>query len=67
MAYIEVGVLMLLGCAVILYRIWSHLLEMTSTGNTTILITTHYIEEARQAHMVSGICDLYLGNILVLM
>ena len=33
-------------------RIWRHLLEITSAGNTTIIITTHYIEEARQAHMV---------------
>ena len=29
------------------------MLEITSTGNTTIILTTHYIEEARQAHMVS--------------
>ena len=34
------------------YRIWSHLLEITSTGETTVIVTTHYIEEARQAHMV---------------
>jgi len=27
--------------------------EMTSAGNTTIVITTHYIEEARQANVVS--------------
>ncbi|XP_065885768.1 ABC transporter G family member 20-like isoform X2 [Dysidea avara] len=33
-------------------KIWGHLLEITSTGNTTIIITTHYIEEARQSHMV---------------
>ncbi|XP_065888001.1 ABC transporter G family member 20-like isoform X2 [Dysidea avara] len=33
-------------------KIWEHLLEITSTGNTTIIITTHYIEEARQANMV---------------
>ncbi|XP_065915503.1 ABC transporter G family member 20-like [Dysidea avara] len=33
-------------------KIWDHLLEITSTGNNTIIITTHYIEEARQAHMV---------------
>lgn len=46
-----------LGCAIILYRIWRHLLEITSTGNTTIILTTHYIEEARQAHMVSFRCS----------
>ncbi|XP_065887981.1 ABC transporter G family member 20-like [Dysidea avara] len=33
-------------------KVWEHLLEITSTGNTTIIITTHYIEEARQASMV---------------
>lgn len=33
-------------------RIWNHMLEVTSAGNTTILMTTHYIEEARQAHLV---------------
>ncbi|XP_065887972.1 ABC transporter G family member 23-like isoform X2 [Dysidea avara] len=33
-------------------KIWEHLLEITSTGNTTIIITTHYIEEARQANRV---------------
>ncbi|XP_065887955.1 ABC transporter G family member 20-like [Dysidea avara] len=33
-------------------KIWQYLLEITSAGDTTVLITTHYIEEARQAHMV---------------
>lgn len=32
-------------------RIWEHLVELSSNG-ITIIITTHYIEEARQAHMV---------------
>ncbi|KAJ1525138.1 hypothetical protein ONE63_009974 [Megalurothrips usitatus] len=32
--------------------IWDHLLELTSDGRTTVIITTHYIEEARQAHVV---------------
>ena len=49
------------------YRIWEHLMELTLTANFTIIITTHYIEEARQAHMVSSTYELYLGNILVLM
>ncbi|ROT85072.1 putative ABC transporter G family member 23-like [Penaeus vannamei] len=29
--------------------IWQHLLEVCKSGHTTIIITTHYIEEARQA------------------
>ena len=33
-------------------RIWEHLLEVAEYGNTTIIVTTHYIEEARQANMV---------------
>lgn len=33
--------------------IWNHLVELTSKGNRTVIITTHYIEETRQAHMVS--------------
>ena len=37
------------------------MLEMTSSGNTTILMTTHYIEEARQAHLVSSTYGLYFG------
>jgi hypothetical protein len=32
-------------------KIWNHLVELSSNG-ITIIITTHYIEEARQAHMV---------------
>ena len=35
-----------------LYRIWEHLIEIVSGGKTTIIITTHYVEEARQANMV---------------
>ncbi|XP_065909104.1 ABC transporter G family member 20-like [Dysidea avara] len=33
-------------------KIWIHLQEITSFSDTTIIITTHYIEEARQANMV---------------
>lgn len=32
--------------------IWDHLLDITKDGNKTIIITTHYIEETRQAGMV---------------
>lgn len=36
---------------------------MTANGNKTVVITTHYIEEARQAHTVSNnlkYCTYYL-------
>jgi ABC-type multidrug transport system ATPase subunit len=33
--------------------IWLHLIQLSSEQNKTILITTHYIEEARQANVVS--------------
>ncbi|XP_077995446.1 ABC transporter G family member 20-like [Glandiceps talaboti] len=33
-------------------KIWEHLMELTKSGHVTIIITTHYIEEARQAAMV---------------
>nr|CAI5851706.1 unnamed protein product [Callosobruchus analis] len=33
--------------------IWNHLVQITKDGNKTVIITTHYIEEARQAHCVS--------------
>lgn len=35
--------------------IWTHLVRITSKGDKTVIITTHYIEEARQAHSVSVI------------
>lgn len=34
--------------------IWEHLVAITSSGKQTVIITTHYIEETRQAHLVSG-------------
>lgn len=34
-------------------NIWSHLVEITKHGRTTVIITTHYIDETRQAHLVS--------------
>ena len=33
--------------------IWSHLIQLSSEQKKAILITTHYIEEARQANIVS--------------
>lgn len=33
-------------------RIWGHLIDISKTSNTTIMITTHYIEEARKADRV---------------
>lgn len=32
--------------------IWDHLVDITKNGHTTVIITTHYIDETRQAHMV---------------
>ncbi|KAF5274031.1 hypothetical protein FQA39_LY01146 [Lamprigera yunnana] len=32
--------------------IWNHLVQITKDGNKTVIITTHYIEEARSAHAV---------------
>lgn len=32
--------------------IWEHLVKITKDGNKTVIITTHYIEEARQAHAI---------------
>uniref|UniRef100_A0A3P9QD29 ABC transporter G family member 23-like n=1 Tax=Poecilia reticulata TaxID=8081 RepID=A0A3P9QD29_POERE len=34
-------------------KIWQHLVEIVKTGKVSVIITTHYIEEARQANMVS--------------
>ncbi|XP_008427103.1 ABC transporter G family member 23 isoform X2 [Poecilia reticulata] len=33
-------------------KIWQHLVEIVKTGKVSVIITTHYIEEARQANMV---------------
>lgn len=32
--------------------IWKHLVQITKDGRKTVIITTHYIEEARQAHTI---------------
>lgn len=36
----------------IFFRIWDHLIDISKTSGTTIIITTHYIEEARKADYV---------------
>ncbi|XP_040906408.1 ABC transporter G family member 20 [Toxotes jaculatrix] len=33
-------------------KIWQHLVEIVKTGKVSVIITTHYIEEARQANVV---------------
>lgn len=38
---------------IIRQAIWDHLVDITHTRNKTVIITTHYIEETRQAHVVS--------------
>ena len=39
--------------------IWNHLVEISKDGNKTVIITTHYIEEARQAHCVSSLVSSF--------
>ncbi|XP_050310150.1 ABC transporter G family member 20 [Anthonomus grandis grandis] len=33
-------------------NIWNHLVEITKHGRKTVIITTHYIDETRQAHLI---------------
>ncbi|XP_061601555.1 ABC transporter G family member 23 isoform X2 [Cololabis saira] len=42
-------------------KIWQHLVEIVKTGKVSIIITTHYIEEARQANVVGLMRN---GNLL---
>jgi len=49
-------IIRLLKCDVFLHRIWDHLVHLTKDGGTTIIVTTHYIDETRQAHMVIITC-----------
>lgn len=35
-----------------MFSIWQHLVTLTETEKITVIITTHYIEEARQANVV---------------
>lgn len=44
--------------------IWNHLVQITKDGHKTVIITTHYIEEARQAHTVS-LLYLYIYMIII--
>ena len=37
---------------VMAYRIWKYLAGLTSSQQSTVIITTHYIEEAKMAHTV---------------
>ena len=39
--------------AIFYFSIWNHLCSLVQTGKTTVIITTHYIEEAKQADTVS--------------
>ncbi|XP_073963633.1 ABC transporter G family member 23-like [Choristoneura fumiferana] len=32
--------------------IWDHLVEITKGGRTTVIITTHYIDETKQANVI---------------
>ncbi|KAL3268092.1 hypothetical protein HHI36_007219 [Cryptolaemus montrouzieri] len=41
-------------------NIWKHLVKITKNGGTTVIITTHYIDEARQAHLIGLMRGGYL-------
>lgn len=41
--------------SVLRYKIWNHLETMCASEGTTVVITTHYIEEAKEAHHVGFI------------
>ena len=47
-------------------RIWGHLTELTSSHQSTVIITTHYIEEAKMAHTVSRCCELVYKPVTIL-
>ena len=42
--------------------IWSHLIHLSTVRDRTIIITTHYIEEASQAHKVNSNQDGTFSN-----
>ncbi|KAK9885990.1 hypothetical protein WA026_014776 [Henosepilachna vigintioctopunctata] len=41
-------------------NIWNHLVQITKNGSTTVIITTHYIDETRQAHLIGLLRGGYL-------
>jgi ABC-type multidrug transport system ATPase subunit len=42
------------------HRIWQHLIDITFQSNVTAILTTHYIDEARQAnHVKLKMCLFY--------
>lgn len=45
-------------CYLLNFRMWDRLLYMAENENKTVIVTTHYIEEARRAHTVSLKCQL---------
>jgi ABC-type multidrug transport system ATPase subunit len=46
----------------IVIRVWEHLVQLSNVEKTSILITTHYVEEARRAHVIALMRS---GNLLV--
>lgn len=50
----------------ILYRIWNFLVETTRTSKLAVIITTHYIDEARQANTVCNIKYVYRLRLLMI-
>lgn len=46
----------------LIYSIWEYLKKLANEKGTTIMITTHYIEECRQAHEVRS----FLKNLMFL-
>lgn len=45
------------------FSIWDYLIEITTQSRKTVIITTHYIEEARQAQSVSS--ELFLVVLVI--
>lgn len=41
-------------------NIWNYLVQITKNGSTTVIITTHYIDETRQAHLIGLMRGGYL-------
>lgn len=43
----------------IIHRIWTFLLDSVAKTNMTVIITTHYIQEANQSNKVSAIFSAF--------